>query len=136
MAYLLFTIVFTWFRLGSLGFRTGFPEIVFYSPTSFHILGIDPGWSFRFQASTLNAQSKVLKCVEQIEKSPTKHRALSFSTGLLCKETPVLRSATLLQPCTSFPRPFLTLHSLISGKNRHETCDFSRSYYADAENPR
>ena len=47
MAYLLFTILFTWFRLGSLEFSTGFPEIVFSSPISFHIFGIDPGWSFR-----------------------------------------------------------------------------------------
>ena len=83
--------------------------------------------SVYIQASTLDAQSKALKCLEQIAKSPTKYRALSISTGLLCKETPVLRSATLLQPCTSFRRHFLSLHSLITGKNRQETCDFSRS---------
>ena len=44
---MLFMILFAWFRLGSLGFPTGFPEIVFSSPISFHILGIDPGWSSR-----------------------------------------------------------------------------------------
>ena len=40
--------------------------------------------------------------------NPPKYRALSFSTGLLCKETPVLRSAILLPPYTThlFPGIF------------------------------
>ena len=73
-------------------------------------------------------KAKHLKCLEQIAKSPPKYRAVSISTELLCKETPVLRSAILLQPCTSFSWHSLTLHSLITAKNRQETCDLSRSY--------
>ena len=66
------------------------------------------GVSVYIQVSTLDTQSKALEVVRtEISKSPTRSRAFSFSTGLLCKETPVLRSAILLQPCTtSFPRHF------------------------------
>ena len=75
-----------------------------------------------------------LKWFEQIVKSPTKYRALSFSTGLLCKETPVLRSAILLQRCTtSFSRHFLTLHHL--GKKRQETCDLVNLIYQSGRTP-
>ena len=80
---------------------------------------------------TPNWSKALLKCLEQIAKSPPKYRAVSISTGLLCKETPVLRSATLLQPCTSFRWHFLSLHSLTTGKNRQETCDFSRSSWCE-----
>ena len=81
-------------------------------------------------ASTLDAQSKALKMFRTDRKITNKisriFLSFTFPTGLLCKETPVLRSATLLQACTSFRRHFLTLHSLVAGKNRQETCDFSR----------
>lgn len=129
MAYLLFTILFTWFQLGSLGFPTGFPEIVFSSPISFHIFGIDPGWSLRLYPGIYIGRPKQRTWIKQIAKSPTKHRALSFSTGLLCKETPVLRSAILLQPCTThlFPDIFQLYIHLLLVKERTRNMRFSRS---------
>ena len=110
LAYLLFTILNSFsldFDLIRLDFLPDFPKLFFL------LQYLSVIWestlarvSVYIQASTLHLhwtpKAKHLKCLKQIAKSPTKYRALSFSTGLLCKETPVLRSATLLQPCTSF----------------------------------
>ena len=123
-----FRLISTWFAL--ISYRISRNCFFF-----FNILphfGNRPWLEFPFISRnlhwTLNWSKALLKCLEQIAKSPPKYRAVFFSTGLLCKEAPVLRSAILLQPCTSFSRHLLTLHSLITGKNRQETCDFSRSY--------
>ena len=58
-------------------------------------------------------------------KITNKHRALSFSTGLLCKETPVLRSAILLQLSTTHlvPGIFNSTLAYYWWKKRRETCD-------------
>ena len=102
----------------------------FFFSNIFPYFGNRPWLEFPFISRNLHwtPKAKHSKCLEQITKSPPKYRAVSISTGLLCKETPVLRSAILLQPCTSLSRHFLALHSLITVKNRQETCDFSRSY--------
>jgi len=120
-----FHLISTWFAW--ISYRIS--RNCFFFSNIFPYFGNRPWLEFPFISRHLHwtPKAKHLKCLEQIAKSPTKYRALSFSTGLLCKETPVLRSATLLQPCTSFRRHLLSLHSLITGKNRQETCDFSRS---------
>ena len=119
-----FHLISTWFAWISYRISRNW----FFFSNIFPYFGNRPWLEFPFISLHLHwtPKAKHLKCLEQIAKSPTKYRALSFSTGLLWKETPVLRSATLLQTCTSFRRHFLTLHSLITGKNRQETCDFSR----------
>ena len=119
-----FHLISTWFAWISYRISRNW----FFFSNIFPYFGNRPWLEFPFISLHLHwtPKAKHLKCLEQIAKSPTTYRALSFSTELLCKETPVLRSATLLQACTSFRRHFLTLYSLITGKNRQETCDFSR----------
>ena len=131
MAYLLFTIlqfnlISTWFAW--ISYRIS--RNCFFFSNIFPYFGNRPWLEFPFISRNLHwtPKAKHLKCLEQITKSPPKYRAVSFSTGLLSKEAPVLRFAILLQPCTSFSRHFFALHSLITGKNRQETCDLSGSY--------
>ena len=132
MAYLLFTIlqfnlISTWFAW--ISYRIS--RSCFFFSNIFPYFGNRPWLEFPFTSRNLHWTPKAehLKCLEQITKSPPKYRAVSISTGLLCKETPVLRSAILLQSCISFSRHSSTLHSLITSKNRQETCDFGRSYW-------
>ena len=121
-----FRLIWTWFAWISYQIS----QYCFLISNIFPHFGNQPCLEFPFVSRNLHwtPKAKHLKCSKQIAKSSPKYRTVSFSTGLLCKETPVLRSAILLQPCTSFSRHLLTLHSLITDKNRPETCDFSRSY--------
>ena len=122
-----FRLISTWFAW--ISYRIS--RNCFFFSNIFPYFENRPWLEFPFISRNLHwtPKAKHLKCSEQIAKSPPKYRAVSFSTGLLCKETPVLRSAILLQPCRSFFRHFLTLHSLITGKNREETCDLVYPIY-------
>ena len=100
-----FRLISTWFAW--ISYRIS--RNCFFFSNIFPYFGNRPWLEFPFISRNLHwtPRAKHLKCLEPIAKSPPKYRAVSISTGLLCKETPVLRSAILLQPCTSFFPAFL-----------------------------
>ena len=111
VVYVPFRLISTWFAW--ISYRIS--RNCFFFSNIFPYFGNRPWLEIPFISRNLHWTSKA-KHLEQIAKAPPKYRAVSISTGLLSKETPVLRSAILLQPCTSFSRHSLTLHSLITGK--------------------
>ena len=112
-----FHLISTWFAW--ISYRIS--RNCFFFSNIFPYFGNPPWLEFLFISRHRHwtPKAKHLKCLAQIAKSPTKYCALSFSMGLLCKETPVLRSATLLQPCTSFRRQIICTYWL-SGRAERE----------------